>query len=160
LNSIPILGRLATIVLAAPLIGGFFIVIFKLMKQQQIGFADFFGGFRYFLPLVLEGIVASCFIALGTMLLIIPGIYLLVSYIFPVSLIIDRKIDFWQAMEASRRVVTKHWFNVLLFIGALLLINIIGVLPAGLGLLVTVPISACAIAVAYDKIFGIESMEF
>lgn len=50
---------------------------------------------------------------LGYVLLIIPGIYLSVAYLMSYSLMIDRNIGVWQALEASRKAITRHWFKIL-----------------------------------------------
>jgi len=157
LSLIPILGTLASVIISTPLYAGFLIVAFKLMKNQKVEFGDFFGGFRYFLPLFLAGLLTSIFIGIGIIFLIIPGIYLAVSYLFSTPLILDKKMDFWEAMETSRKTITKNWFGFFGFSVIMLLINFGGGLLLGVGLLVTVPVTACAIAVAYDDIFGIKS---
>jgi hypothetical protein len=41
----------------------------------------------------------------------LPGIYLGVGYVFALPLVIDKKMDFWPAMEVSRRVVHHHWWS-------------------------------------------------
>ena len=89
------------------------------------------------------------------LLLILPGIYLAVAYILTVPLIIERKLGFWDAMEASRKIVTKRWFSFFGFGLLLLLINIVGALLCGIGLLVTVPVTYAAIVSAYENIVGL-----
>lgn len=159
LRYIPMVGFLF-VAISAPLLGGFYIVAFKIMLKQDVDFSDFLKGFNYFLPLVLGGLLTWFFTVVGFILLVVPGIYLMVSYLFTLLLIVDREMDFWQAMEVSRKVVTKNWFSMFLFFLVLLLINLGGSLLFLVGLLVTVPLSFCAIAVAYDDIFGIETAYF
>jgi len=151
---IPILGFIASIVVSAPLNAGFFIVALRIAKKRQISFSDFFSGFNYFLPLFIAGLVVGIFIFLGTLLLIIPGIYLGVCYTFVVPLIVEKKLDFWEAMEASRQVVTKQWLSIFLLGLVLFLINFVGALIFGLGMLVTAPWTLCCVVAAYQSIFG------
>ena len=49
---------------------------------------------------------------LGIISLIVPAIYLSVSWTFLLPLIIDRQMKFGPAMKASRRMVGKHWWQV------------------------------------------------
>ena len=149
-----------TAAINVPLMAGFIIVAFKTIKNQQIKFKDFFKGFEYFFPLFLCGIVMNILVTIGTILLLIPGIYLTVSYLFVTPLLLDRKLDFWQAMEGSRKLITVKWFSVFGFCLFLILINTLGALPYFVGLLITIPLSACALAIAYDDIVGIESKSF
>ena len=148
-------GSLVGSVVVAPLYAGFIIVVFMLFKGQQVQFGDFFKGFNYFLPLVLANIVMSILIAIGMFLLILPGIYLMVSYMFVAILIVDYRMEFWQAMETSRQIVTKNWFSLFVFFLVLAVINLLGALVLGIGLLVTIPLSVCSVCVAYRDIVGL-----
>lgn len=148
-------GSLAGSVVMAPLYAGFIIVVFMLFKGQQVQFGDFFKGFNYFLPLVLANIVMSILITIGMFLLILPGIYLMVSYMFVSIFIVDYRMEFWQAMETSRQIVTKNWFSLFVFVLVLFVINLLGALVLGIGLLVTIPLSFCSVCVAYRDIVGL-----
>jgi uncharacterized membrane protein len=70
-------------------------------------------------------------------------------------LIIDRRVQFWPAMEMSRKVVNKHWWGIFGFSFLLGLLNLAGVILCFVGILVTAPVSMCAIAYAYSQIFGL-----
>jgi len=160
LNRIPYLGVAASAVASTPLFMGNFIVSAKLLQGQTPAFGDFFAGFRYFLPLLLLLLVSGVFIGIGMVLLIIPGIYLAVAYIFASYLVVDRRLDFWPAMELSRHTVNPHWFGYFAFMLLLLLLNLAGALLLGLGLLVTIPVSFCAVAALYAETFGLQSKEY
>lgn len=149
------IGSLATTAVVPPLCAGFIVVIFMLFKGQQVQFGDFFKGFNYFLPLVLAGIVMGILVAIGMILLVLPGIYLIVSYMFVFLLIVDYRMEFWQAMETSRQIVTKNWFSLFVFVLMLFVINLLGTLALGIGLLVTAPLSVCSVCVAYRDIVGL-----
>ena len=149
------IGSFATTAVVPPLYAGFIIVVFMLFKGQEVRFSDFFKGFNYFLPLVLASLVMSILIALGTILLILPGIYLMVSYMFVSLLIVDYHMEFWQAMETSRQIVTKNWFSLFVFFLVLFVVNLLGALALGIGLLVTAPLSVCSVCVAYRDIVGL-----
>jgi uncharacterized membrane protein len=142
-------------IISIPLQAGFYIVAFKLAKQRSTTFGDFFRGFNYFLPLLLATIVSGILVALGFVLLIIPGIYLAIAYSFVMPLILERKMGFWEAMEASRKVVTKRWFAFLGLGLLMFVINLAGAIPCGLGLLLTIPLTYCTYVAAYEDIFGL-----
>ena len=44
--------------------------------------------------------------------LVLPGLYLFVAWVFSVPLVADRRLEFWSAMELSRKVVTRVWFEM------------------------------------------------
>jgi len=157
LHSIPYAGAVASAVVSTPLLMGNFIVSAKLLQGQTPEFRDFFQGFQYFLPLLLLSLVAGLFIGIGTILLVIPGIYLAVAYLFAPYLVVDRRLDFWPAMELSRLTVNPRWFGYFAFMLLLALLNLAGALLLGLGLLVTIPLSFCTVTAAYADLFGFQS---
>ncbi len=143
--------------IAAPLYAGYSIVAFKLMLREPVQFNDFFRGFNYFLPLFLASLASSIVVTIGFILLLLPGLYLAVSYMFTTFLVIDYRMEFWQAMEISRTIISRNWFAFFLFALVLGFINILGALAFGIGLLVTLPVTSCAVAVAYKEIVGLNS---
>jgi len=146
-----------SLLISAPLNAGFLIVVFKLLKNRATTFGDFFRGFNNYLPLFLVSLVSSMVIGIGLLLLLIPGLYLAVAYIFALPLVLEKKMSFWDGMELSRKLISKQWFSFLGFALVLILLNLAGVLLLGVGLLVTIPISTCALAAAYADIVGLTS---
>lgn len=154
------LGQLIVFVISTPLVAGMTIVSAKLRRGWPTESNDFLAGFSYFLPLLLYSVVAGILITIGCIFLIIPGIYLAVSYTFACLLILDRKLDFWPAMELSRQTIQRQWFGMFGFLFLILLLNLAGVLLLGIGLLFTAPWSVCAITIAYDDIFGLKAASY
>jgi uncharacterized membrane protein len=157
LRTIPYMGAVASFAVTSPLFMGNFIVSSKLLQGQTPDFRDFFSGFQFFLPLLFLSLVAGIFIGIGTILLIIPGVYLAVAYLFASYLVVDRRMDFWPAMELSRRTVTPRWFGYLAFMLLMVCLNLAGASLLGLGLLVTIPLSFCTVTAAYADLFGLQS---
>jgi uncharacterized membrane protein len=155
---IPIIGAVASFAVGPALLMGNFIISAKLLQGHTPKFSDFFLGFRFFIPLLLTALVGGVLAGLGLLLLVIPGVYLLVGYLFASSLVVDRRLDFWAALELSRRTVQPMWFAMFAFLLLLMLINLAGALLLGLGLLVSVPVTACAITAAYADLFGLQSV--
>lgn len=153
LSVIPILGQLASIVIGPVLGAGLYWMAYKASIGEKPELADLKIGFDFVLPLVLYSIISGILISIGFVLLIIPGIYLAVSYLFVNLLIVNNRLDFWDAMETSRKVVTNNWFSVFFFGLSLFLIMLLGALALGVGLLVAIPVSIIAISVAYRDIF-------
>lgn len=153
LSSIPFLGTLISIIVIPPLTGGYYYMALKASLGEKPEIGDLQKGFDYIVPLVVYSIASGIIISLGFLLLIVPGIYLAVGYVFAQLLIIDKDMDFWDAMETSRKVVTKNWFSIFVLLLAVLGITILGVLALGIGLLVALPLGIIISAVAYKDIF-------
>lgn len=146
-------------VIAPVLRAGYFIVAFRIMKGRAHEFSDFFQGFRNFLQIFLVSLVGSLITIIGLVLLIIPGIYIGVCYLFGMCFVIEKRLDFWSALEASRKIVSRQWFSIFGFLLVIILINLGGALFCGIGLLVTVPWTACAIAAAFEDIVGLNQSD-
>lgn len=140
--------------LVYPFSVGFFIAAHRLESNKTLLFEHFFDGFKDFIQLTLLMIVQTLFIFLGFLALIIPGIYLSVAYYFAPFFIIFGKMEFREALESSRRMVHKEWFSIFGFILVLGILNFLGVLAFGVGVLFTLPISFCATYVAFDDIIN------
>jgi hypothetical protein len=145
-----------SILVSGPLTAGYYIVANKISKGDAYEFGTFFKGFDYFVPLLLYSLIAGIFIALGIVALIIPGIYLAVAYTFAPLFIVFAKMEFWDGMEISRKLVTKNWWDIFGFVLLLLLINLAGTLALLVGLLFTIPLTYCAIYAAFEDIVGTE----
>ncbi|APB33030.1 hypothetical protein GlitD10_0716 [Gloeomargarita lithophora Alchichica-D10] len=151
---IPIVGSIGSFVVSPPLNAGLFIVAYKHLLGEPVEFGDFFKGFDKFSVFFLAALVSGLLTMLGIIVCIVPGIYLGVAYSFVQLLIIDQNLEFWPAMELSRQLITKNFFPMFGFILLLGLINFGGVLVCGLGLLVTLPLTYCAMAIAYMDIMN------
>jgi uncharacterized membrane protein len=92
-------------------------------------------------------------IVVGFMLLVLPGIYLAVAYSFALPLIVDKKIGVWEAMELSRKTITKQWFSFfgLGIVAALFLI--VSAIPFGIGLIWSLPTVYIAYGLLYHRLF-------
>ena len=149
---IPLVG-LAAIFINPIVLGGVFHAYVRRMRGEAPTVGDAFSGFGPpFLHLGLAGLISTIFICVGLLLCVVPGIYLGVAYTFAIPLVIDKKLDFWTAMEVSRRVINRHWWPMFGLLIVLFLLNVIGVLACFIGWIVTVPISIAAVMYAYEDL--------
>ncbi len=85
---------------------------------------------------------------------LVPMIFLTVNWMFTLPLIVDKRLEFWPAMQTSWKMVRKHWwqlFGLVLLVG---LINLGGLLLCCVGLLFSVPLGCAAMMYAYETIFS------
>jgi hypothetical protein len=175
---IPIIGILASLLLTQVFYGGLYFYFVKLSRGEAPNVGDGFSGFSLaFGQLVLLSLVMSLLVAVVLLpvalpivgmalwqwdpwamvplaiLLALPGIYLNVAWALAPILVIDRGLEFWDAMELSRKVVTKHWFGMFVTVILAALITGLGVLAIGIGLIFTMPIMFATMTVAYLLLF-------
>ena len=146
-------AQLAVSVLLLPaLFTGFYIVANKLNNDQPVHYGHFYGGFSFYIHVVAIWMIGQLLTGIGLLLLVVPGVYLMVSYNFSVLMSIFGGMNFWQALEESRKLITVRWFKffilTLVFIG----INILGALLYFLGLMITIPITFYATYILFEDI--------
>ncbi|VAX24493.1 hypothetical protein MNBD_NITROSPINAE04-732 [hydrothermal vent metagenome] len=149
---VPVFGGM---IVSGPLMGGLFYVILDLRRGKEFQITRMFDGFtKKLVPLVLVGALTSVFITAGFFLLILPGLLISGWYLFPYLFVVDKDMDFWPAMEASREIGFNNHVHVFLFVVVLIVINLLGALAVGIGLLISVPLSMCSVAIAYESLTG------
>ena len=154
LGMIPIVGFVSFFINPV-LFGGLMYTFTRRIRGEVPSVGDAFSGFSLaFLQLGLAGLVSALLICVGLLLCVLPGIYLAVGYTFALPLVIDKKYDFWTAMEVSRRVSHKQWWTLFGLLIVVFLINVIGILACFVGWIVAAPISIAAIMYAYEDLFG------
>jgi len=110
---LPLVGGIAAFLLYPVLHGGLYLVFLRRLRGEPTGINDVFAGFSSrFAPLLLTGVVSGLLAALGYFCCFLPGLYLQIAWLFAVPLVADKGMDFWAAMELSRKWVTRHWFKV------------------------------------------------
>jgi uncharacterized membrane protein len=151
-----VLSGAVPLILQGPLLAGFHIFCIKKTLNRPAELADLFKGFNYFVPTLVASLLISMFVLGGTLLCIIPGLVLAAMYKFTYLFIVDKRMDFWPAMQASHAVVKNDYFGFTIFLLAMAGVNLLGLLCCLVGLLVTMPVTFAAITVAYKEIVGFE----
>jgi hypothetical protein len=128
---VPIAGQLVGLTIQLIMMAGLALVAWEQMRSRPVAFSDFFPAWHTVGQLFLCTVVGLFLIAVGLILLVIPGIYLMIAYTFSYMLIVDRHLDPWQALEGSRRVVNKHWWGIFGLTMVLLLVVGSGIVIGG-----------------------------
>ena len=137
-----------------PIMGGIMMMAIQQYRGETIDFKSVFNYFHITGKLALVGVIIYVFTVIGIMLLVLPGIYVSVAYAFTIPLIVDKNMDVWEAMELSRKTVTKHWFKVAGLMGLLSIIVFISAIPLGIGLVWTIPLMFVTLyGLAYPVMF-------
>jgi len=125
----------------------------QFLERGRVTLNDYFNGYRYFIPAFLASVLIAVFAAIGLIFLIIPGLVILAMYQFTFTFICQGQ-DFWEAMRSSRRVVSQDYFGFTMFMLVLVLVNFLGALFFYVGLVFTLPLTACALVIAHREIQG------
>lgn len=111
--TVPIIGPFVLLCFIGVIMGGFYLACLRRLRGEAVPPTEVFCGFRVaFAQLLLAGLVSSLLTGLSACCFILPWIYLTVAWMFSFILIADKKMLFWPAMELSRKVVTRVWFEM------------------------------------------------
>ena len=151
--SVPYAGVIG-IFLGGVFLAGIHWFFLRLSRGEPASVGDVFAGFGPAIgPLILVGLVTFLLEGVGFFLCILPGIYLAVAWHYAALLVLDKQVDFWAAMELSRKVVTRHWFGVFALVLLAILLWIGGLIACCVGIFVAGPIATAALVYAYRDLF-------
>ncbi len=146
----------ATIVTQGPMMVGLHIVCLKKLEGRRTEFGDLFKGFNYFLPSLIASLLISFFTGLGAIACLVGALVVGAALKFTYLFILDKRMDFWPAMQASHAVAKNDYFGFTMFLLLIGLVNLLGALCCIVGVFVTMPVGIAAITVAYKEIVGFD----
>ena len=137
------------------LVSGQYYYFLRKARGQPTTLGDAFAGFTKAFPtLLVVDLVLCLFYTLGFLCLVLPGIYMVVAYCFTYLLPVDKGLGFWEAMETSRKVVTRQWWRVFGLLLLSILFLLLGIAALGIGVFVTMPLITAAFVYAYEDLFN------
>lgn len=149
--------QLVAIIATMPMVFAVMIMGMRHALGKSVSAGSVFSHFGSIPGILLCYILQTIMIMIGLVLLVLPGIYLMFAYMYAMPLVVEKKMGAWQAMETSRKAVTKVWFRFFGLVWLISLINILGLILLGIPWIWTIPWSMLAISMVYIKIFGVEA---
>lgn len=107
---------------------------------------------QQYLPYLAATVLTGLAVVIGLVLLIVPGIILGIMFMFVKFLVIDRNLGPIEAMKESIRITKGSRWQLLLFILAVVALNIVGATLLLVGLIVTIPVTGLAMVHVYRKL--------
>jgi hypothetical protein len=148
-------GYLVDALVETPLMAGLCWFYLKKIRGEAAGVDDLFAGYRTaFAPLALAGLAKGLLIGVGLLCCVLPGLFLTLIWAFTTPLIIDKRLEFWAAMETSRQTVMGNVGSMVLLLLLCAGIFLSGILACGVGFIFTGPLSLLVFAYAYNDLFG------
>lgn len=148
--------QLIQLLIGMPLFAGLYIMSIKRSVDVPVEVGDVFSCFNKTLKIVGTSIFMYVLIFIGFLLLVLPGIYLMVAYMMAIPLVAEKDIGIWEALELSRKAITKRWFKFFFFLMVIGFILMVAALPLLIGLIWAIPLASLAFAIVYRNMFGVE----
>ena len=127
----------------------------KVARGDSASFSDLFAAGPYFVHGVAAAIITSIASIVGLILLVVPGVVLWLMLFQSVRFVIDQNVGFVDALSMSMDATAGNKFALfLLWIVAVGIYCIVGLLTCGLGILVVQPFVTLLFSVAYLSMTG------
>ena len=95
-----------------------------------------------------------------SLFLLIPFIFLAISYSWADMFIVLKGMNFWDALEASRQVIGENWFTIFAFyVVAAIGLGIATMVTCGLGVFIGIPFIFILNYVAFADVVGLNRSE-
>lgn len=152
-----VLSQVVINLVSLPLTMGIVLIAIRRSVGAPINAGTVFSCFSKTMQLFATLVLMSLMITIGFVLLVIPGIYLAVAYYMAMPLVVEKGLSPWQAMEVSRKTITRRWFSVFGLFIILGIIFTVSLIPLGLGAIWTLPMMMIAYGILYRNMFGVEA---
>jgi len=136
--------------------GGLIMMGVQRAADEPISFSMLFDGFAKAKPLIIAAILQTIMIGIGFIFLVVPGVYLSIGYCLTCPLIMEKGLGPWEALEASRKAIHHHWFQIFGLGFVMMLLVGFSAIPLGIGLIWTMPMGIITLGILYRTVFGTE----
>ena len=131
---------------------GFAAISLKVIDQKKPVWNDLLVSDQYILRYLGATIIYTIITVAGTILFIIPGVYLSLKYGLFRYFILDKNVGIGESFHLSGQATSGIKLTLIAFYFILGLINVIGFLCLGIGLLITIPLTILAEVHVYRQL--------
>jgi hypothetical protein len=148
-----IIGSIVTVVIGYLINAAFVRGALHEVDGQRPTFGSFFR-FTNVGNVILASLIVGALTAIGLILFVIPGLIVAFLSWWTLQFVIDREESAMDGLRSSFRAISSQAGPIFLLALAIIGINILGAIPFGLGLLITIPLSTVASTYAYRVVTG------
>jgi uncharacterized membrane protein len=141
--------------LAQSFVGFVFLrALFRIAGGQRVVLSRFEGLGDGFAPYFVTTLLLGLLVAAGFVLLIVPGVLWGLRYGLAPFLVADKRLEPMAAFHESKRLTEGVRGELLGFVAVMILVNLLGALALGVGLLFSVPTTGLAAVFVYQKLLA------
>jgi len=127
----------------------------KAMREEEIDIKELFAGFsRQYANIILANLIVFALVALGFIMLIIPGIIVACRLAFVPYIVMDQKLEPMQAVEKSWQMTRGHGWEIFFMAILSFFIFIGGVLCLIVGVFISIMWVHAAFASLYQSVLN------
>lgn len=147
-----LISTVILIIIQGVLSGGYYIMWLRMVRGEEVSFNNFMDVKPFILPLVLTTLLMQLCIMGGMLLLIVPGIIISLGIWVAPMVVLDKNLSPVDAIKGAWRITDGYKVDIFLLGILMTIVNVIGVIPCGLGLIITIPLSLGAMVSFYNQI--------
>lgn len=150
----PVIGVVLAVVGQVILNMGTVHLTLSLARGQKRSYKELFTTIKPFWSFLGASLLVALAVSVGMVFLVIPGVILALTLQFYSYLIIDKRLGVVDSLKESARITRGHKWRLFWLMIVLAIINVIGALIFGVGLLVSIPLTMMAMIHVYLKLSG------
>lgn len=135
---------------------GYTKIVLDYFSGTKRDISDVFSQFKYFWRVLGANILLAIIIGIGFVLLIVPGFYLALRFMFTIPLIIDKNIGIGEAMKQSTEMTKGIKMSLLGFALTCLGVALLGLIALGVGIFVAMPVIWLAYIFVYKSLQSVQ----
>lgn len=119
-------------------------MLFNLVDGKEYKLEDLFNGpnsWRHYLYFAVASILYSALVGFGMLFLVIPGLIMMVGFLFVQYLVAEEKAGIFESFKISWKMTAGNRWKIFWFLILIILFNILGALALLIGLFITIPIT-------------------
>ena len=153
LGYIPKVGYILSFIFLSPMILAFARINLGMTNGEKVQVKSLLESFDDFGKALLLNILASVFICLWSILLVVPGIIKALSYSMSFYILAENPdMDAMEALEESKKIMEGHKWEFFVLLLSFILWDILGCITWGLAYIYVAPYKNATIADYYNKI--------
>jgi uncharacterized membrane protein len=126
----------------------------NIVGGRPAGVSDMWERLDLFLPYVVAAVIFSVMVGIGLFLLIVPGVYLALTFGFYGFNVMDKEMSPLDALKRSAELTRGRKWKLLAFWLTLFFLNVLGLILLVVGVLVTAGVSLIAVGYVYRSLEG------
>jgi uncharacterized membrane protein len=126
----------------------------NIVGGRPAGVSDMWERLDLFVPYVVAAIIFSVMVGIGFILLIVPGVYLALTFGFYGFNVMDKEMGALDALKRSVELTRGRKWKLLAFWVTILFLNLLGLILLVVGVLVTAGVSLIAVGYVYRSLEG------
>ena len=140
------------LLIMGPVNYGFNFAYLKAARGDKLEIKDIFAAFQNYWNAVLASLLVLVIVAIGFVLIIVPGVIFACKLVFTPYLVVDRKMEVIEAIKTSWRMTGGYAWKVFLIFLLGIPISIAGLICFGVGIIIAIMWITLAFASLYHAV--------